>query len=136
MKDNNKKKNEQLKMNHGTAASRLRKAILFNLLQETGKDVCFQCGEKIECIDHLSIEHKVPWLDSEDPIRLFFDIENIAFSHLSCNIGARRCDKGPRVEHGTATRYQRGCRCNKCKEWKSQYLNGWRADRIARTGKR
>lgn len=36
------------------------------------------------------IEHKIPWLDSDKPKELFFDLENIGFSHLSCNIKARR----------------------------------------------
>ena len=39
----------------------------------------------------LSIEHKIPWLDSDNPKELFFNLEkNIAFSHLSCNISAAR----------------------------------------------
>ena len=30
----------------------------------------------------------MPWLDSINPKESFFDINNIAFSHLSCNVGA------------------------------------------------
>lgn len=41
-------------------------------------------------MDELSIEHKTPWLDSEDPKALFFDLNNIAFSHLSCNVSAAK----------------------------------------------
>lgn len=80
-------------MYYGTACSRLRKSILFSILKEYGKNICFQCGKPIETENELSIEHKVPWLDSKNPKELFFDLNNIAFSHLSCNISAARRDK-------------------------------------------
>ena len=41
----------------------------------------------------FSIEHKTPWLDSGDPIGLYFDLDNISFSHLSCNCRASRRGK-------------------------------------------
>lgn len=85
-----KKKKEQLGMNASTASHRLRKMILFSLVQQTGQDVCFRCQTKIETVKELSIEHKTPWLDSENPIKTFFDLENVAFSHLKCNIAERR----------------------------------------------
>jgi len=84
----NQKKSEQLGMPFGTANARLRKQILFHLLQKLGEDVCFQCGEKIESVDDLSIEHKKAWLD--ESVDLFWDLDNIAFSHLKCNISVRR----------------------------------------------
>lgn len=92
----NQKKNEQLGMPYGTACARLRKSILFSLLKETGKNICFQCGKIIESEKELSIEHKINWLDSENPKELFFDLKNIAFSHLSCNISVARRDKAQR----------------------------------------
>ncbi len=84
-KKGNEKKRAQLGMPQGTAGNRLRKNILFYLLQETDRDQCYQCEKRIETVEELSIEHKVPWLDSQDPVGLFFDLTNIAFSHLSCN---------------------------------------------------
>lgn len=86
----NKKKAEQLGMSPGTAAGRLRKNIMFHLLVKLGENRCHQCGDEIEELRQLSIEHKVPWLDSEEPVRLFFDLDNVAFSHLSCNAGTAR----------------------------------------------
>ena len=90
MKESRKKKDEQLGMPLGTASAKLRKSILFSLLRESHKNVCYQCGRIIDEEDELSIEHKIPWLDSDNPKELFFNLENIAFSHLSCNIGAAR----------------------------------------------
>ena len=85
-----KKKREQLGMDDSTASHKLRKLILFSLVQQTARDVCFRCQTKIETIEDLSIEHKTPWLDSNNPIGAFFDLNNIAFSHLKCNIADRR----------------------------------------------
>ena len=84
----NEKKDKQLGMNHSTAQHRLRKKILFMLIQRLKLDTCFQCKNLIVEIDDLSIEHKKPWLDED--IRLFWDMGNIAFSHISCNSAAKR----------------------------------------------
>lgn len=83
--NSNKKKSKQLGMAHGTACGILRKQILFAAIQQLGQDVCYRCEEKIESIDEFSIDHKTPWLDADDPHDLFFDLDNIAFSHLKCN---------------------------------------------------
>lgn len=104
-------------MAHGTASGRLRKMIMFELLHETGNLLCFQCGEKIEKIEELSIEHKIPWLDSENPKELFFDLDNIAFSHLSCNTGAARRPLKGTGKHPSYNTYKGGCRCSECKEF-------------------
>ena len=82
------KKEQQLGMNPGTAANQLRKIILFDFVKINHLDICFHCNDIIKSENELSIEHKVPWLDSEDPKGLFFSLENIAFSHLSCNVGS------------------------------------------------
>lgn len=79
------KKSEQLGMPFGTACNRLRKKILYAVLTKTHSFSlnCYHCHEYIGDINKLSIEHKKPWLDSD--ISLFWDLDNIAFSHLSCN---------------------------------------------------
>jgi hypothetical protein len=112
MDDNNRKKHDQLGMPHGTAMAQLRKRVLFELLKRHGENICFQCGTVIETVDELSIEHKIPWLDSSSPKELFFEIENIAFSHLHCNVGAARHRES---EHGDYNKYQKGCRCPDCR---------------------
>ena len=90
--------------------------ILFSLLVKDKLNFCFQCNKVIDKIDNLSIEHKIPWLDSKNPVELFFDLENIAFSHLSCNAGAGRSwNKGNKSPHGTFSRYTHyRCRCVDC----------------------
>ena len=80
---------EQLGMNTGTAQNRLVKDMLFKLIVDSGLNTCHQCGEAM-CRDTFTIEHKVPWRNSDDAYNIFFDLANIAFSHLSCNVGAAR----------------------------------------------
>ena len=82
----NARKKEQLGMSPGTAANRLKKMVLFSVLERHGENVCFQCGEKITSYEDLSIEHKEPWLNEKS--ELFWDLNNIAFSHLRCNCAA------------------------------------------------
>ena len=107
----NKKKSKQLGMSYGTASGRLRKTILFTLLAMLDLNVCFQCGEVIEEERGLSIEHKIPWLDSKDPIKLFFNLNNIAFSHLSCNRAAARPHNKIKCPEGKSW-------CSICKQFK------------------
>jgi hypothetical protein len=85
MRKTTERKKKQLGMNPSTAANRLTRMILFELVQQTKKDDCFKCGEKIESYDTMSIEHKVDWLHSDSPAELFWDLGNIAFSHKCCN---------------------------------------------------
>lgn len=77
------KKKEQLGLAIGTATYRLRKLVVFRLVQEAGKDLCYRCSFKIESANDLVFDHKVPWLDNSP--HLFWDVENVAFSHAHCN---------------------------------------------------
>lgn len=85
---NDKKKN-QLGMSFGKANNILKKNLLFLLVQKLELDVCYRCEKKIETVEDFSVEHKINWLNSENPIELFFDLNNIAFSHFNCNSNAR-----------------------------------------------
>lgn len=98
MKKSNNKKEEQLGMPVGTASNRLRKNIMFNLVKQLKLNVCHQCNKIIENVDEFSIEHKIPYLDSDNPIELFFDLNNIGFSHLKCNVGMSRSSNQRNVE--------------------------------------
>jgi hypothetical protein len=113
MNNNNQKKLEQLGMPIGTATGILRKNIMFSMMAALDLNKCFQCGNIIEQVEDMSIEHKEPWLDSENPKSKFFDLSNIAFSHLSCNSGASRKKTG--ISHPSQESYKRGCRCDKCR---------------------
>lgn len=74
----------QLGMSAGTANHRLRVQIMFMLVVKAGLDECHVCGERIESAGLLSIEHKKPW-EGRDAT-LFWDLDNIAFSHRRCNV--------------------------------------------------
>lgn len=107
------KKSDQLGMNYSTASGRLVKDILWSFIEASGRDLCHVCGKKMERTT-FSIEHIIPWQDSANPVGMFFDVKNISFSHLSCNIAGARRSSSP---HGTERRYKKhGCRCDLCKD--------------------
>lgn len=103
---------EKLGMSHGAARNKLIKNLLWEFVCAAKKNVCFQCGTEILTIHDLSIEHKVPWEKSEEPARLFFDTDNIAYSHLTCNIKAAN---RPRTNIcGEENSFKKSCSCEAC----------------------
>ncbi len=105
------RKSEFLGLDYGTATNRLRKRVMFQLVQEAGKNTCFRCGGKIETVRDLSLEHKQEWL-GVDP-ELFWSLDNIAFSHLGCNSGAKRTvnQYGEKKQCGEGQSWCCGCQC-------------------------
>ena len=130
MNENNAKKAKQLGMPFGTATARLRKIVLFDLLKRYNENICFRCTKEIETVEELSLEHKKPWLDID--VELFWDTNNVTFSHLSCNSSdARRPTKG-RITHGVGTYRHRKCRCDICRN----AIREHQSERRERLGKR
>jgi hypothetical protein len=98
--NSNIRKNETLGMPHGTAVSKLRKNVLFGVLKKHGENVCVRCNQTIISSDELSMEHIKPWEGiSAD---LFWDLDNIAFSHRRCNRPHSYPGKKIKVPEGTA----------------------------------
>lgn len=131
------KKQSQLGMNPSTASHRLVKDILYSLVKQTGQNTCYQCGFPMTR-ETFSIEHKVPWIDSDNPVELYFNLDNISFSHLSCNAAAKRNTR-PKPVCGTVSSYSTGCRCSDClvawREYKrTNYKPEERSERYKRTG--
>lgn len=125
----------QLGMNPSTASGRLVKDILYALVLETGQNTCYHCGDPMTR-ETFSVEHKEPWLDSEEPAKMFFDLNNISFSHHACNMRAARRKQAP---CGVESRYNKGCRCDPCKKAKadavkSRYTTEKRLATYHRTG--
>lgn len=106
-------KDRLLKMSHGTAGNKLRKSIIFWLAGLSKLLTCFRCHQQIENVDEFSIEHKVSWQRSDDPQNTYFDIKNIAFSHLKCNTRQRQntCKSG----HTSYKIIGKQRRCTKCR---------------------
>lgn len=132
------KKVSQLGMNPGTASYILVKDILFSIISENGI-VCFHCNLPLTR-DTFSIEHKVPWLDSENPRGMFFDLRNISYSHLSCNSKASRKRSVECSDRKTAKRF---CKCEYCilnratfqNKKREEYCSEKRSAQYKRTGK-
>jgi len=115
-------KSKQLGMPIGTAQGRLRKMVLFALLKKYNENQCYRCGKEITSCDELSLEHKKPWFRNDTA--LFWDLENVAFSHLSCNCATTTREKT--LVHGTNTGYKYGCRCRKCKDAHAKTMYDYR----------
>lgn len=116
----NERKARVLGMPHGTANARLKKQLLLKYIRLANCDKCYKCGETIETVEELSIEHILPWESTNSP-ELFWDLDNIAFSHLKCNRPHNKKNQysDKEAQHGTLGLYQKGCRCNACKKVKS-----------------
>lgn len=96
-KELNETQKRYLGMAVSTARSRLYKELIFSLTKECGKNNCYRCGKQIESSEDFTVDHKTDWRYKEDANELFFDLDNIAFSHHSCNsacVGGRRRKKG------------------------------------------
>lgn len=72
-----------LGMNPSTAAHRLRMDLLFTFVLAAGHR-CYRCGKSLTR-ETFSIDHIEPWRKASDPVRVFFDPANIAYSHVACN---------------------------------------------------
>lgn len=131
----NRRKDEQLGMPTGTAFNRLRKRLMFELAVAANRHICFRCQEVIGSSEELSVEHKVPWQKSATPRETFFDMANIAFSHLACNVGAG--SRAQPIRHGKRSGWYRGCRCELCVTAKrgttAKQIAAWRARGLDKT---
>lgn len=120
-----RRESDQLGINYSTAQNRLRKQILFKYVKLAGDNICYVCNKEITNIDELSLEHKIPWLDDENAEKLFWDENNISFSHLKCNTGRARRVVG--IKHPSVESYKRGCRCDECKEIQKLRMRSYRS---------
>lgn len=77
-----KDRSDQLGMPYGTATTKLRLKIIFDLLTEADKNYCSSCSKIINFPEELSVVHKKPWFDV-DP-NLFWRTDNLAFRHQNC----------------------------------------------------
>lgn len=102
-KENNKKTRKDygiiLGMSQGKASHKLKKKIMFHFVQMANKDICYRCNGKIEHVDELSVEHKIPWKKADNPIEAFWSMDNIAFSHMICNTSYGNGEKKLSEEH-------------------------------------
>lgn len=82
-KATNQARSVQLGKSYGAACGKLRKEIMFSLLVRLRENYCFKCKKEIKGAKDLTIEHKQPWFKVSN--KLFWDLNNIAFSHSWCN---------------------------------------------------
>jgi hypothetical protein len=78
------RRTELLGMPFNKASRDLWRVVILGLLHDTGRDYCYRCERRISDPKEISIEHKVPWESTQRP-ELFWDLNNVAFSHKKCN---------------------------------------------------
>jgi 5-methylcytosine-specific restriction endonuclease McrA len=92
----NERSSQQLGMEYTKATTQLKRKLLYHLWPDKN---CFRCGRGMSIKD-FTLDHKDPWRNSPDPQALFFDLDNIAFSHTSCNAAAKRHTPRSYTPHG------------------------------------
>ncbi len=113
------KKAKLLGKSFGASSGQLRKALLFKFAGQLGLTDCYRCGIEIDDIAEFSIEHKEPWGSAKNPVEAFFDLDNIAFSHLKCNYGAvnrnkTHCPKSHAYTEANTQIWNGGRWCRQC----------------------
>lgn len=69
-----------------TAERRLLRILVRELFKDKlGRLYCFRCEKQILDDHPFDIDHKVSWKTAKDPETMYFDVNNIALSHQSCN---------------------------------------------------
>lgn len=107
----------QLGMHVGTAHRQLHKMLLFKFAQKCSEDICFRCGKKIESAEEVSLDHKVGWRHEINAKELFWDINNLALSHLRCNISIQRRQRFVTARSGYKGVYPAPRRQARLKPW-------------------
>lgn len=83
---------ELLSMSPSAAERKLRKAIIYELARQLGKNRCLHCNLEISDPDDFAVVHVDDWTDGPS----FFDLGNVAFSHASCRAGRQDRRQGER----------------------------------------
>lgn len=100
----------------GKARNKLHNVIMFDMALKLNLLTCFRCKLQIESVDEFSIDHKIPYLYGTSA--LFWDLDNIAFSHKVCNSKASRVDTDACIQfkESRRRRVKDGFSfCSKCK---------------------
>lgn len=109
-----KKYAESIGFNQVAHARRvLMKILMFNYAKRLGLANCYRCKKELELSD-FTIDHIEGWRNKSNAKELFFDVDNIRFSHHSCNSANTSIEKKPK-RHGHSL-YTKGCRCDICTE--------------------
>jgi hypothetical protein len=124
-------KTKQLGMPFSKANYTLYRDIMYHLAIKSGLDLCVHCNKPLSR-DTFSVEHKISWQNSDNPVELFFSMDNIAFSHLSCNISVAR--KATRVYSDKERQERRNIFQRKWRQENKEKYSKRRADKYKRLG--
>ncbi len=137
-----KKYEQQLGMDLGTAQHRLRKKVLFSLMEASYGTKCFRCRQELT-VDDFTLDHRVAWRNSSEATDKFWDLGNIEWSHSVCNTQASRshngllefCKNGHKLSGRNVRKSSRGRECRACNLERWHKSNRARDRKILRLGK-
>jgi hypothetical protein len=104
---------QQLGQDPRTAAFRLGRQLLLEYARRLGLADCLRCGKPIEPGAQFDLDHEKPWIDSDDPKGLYWDLDNVRLSHPICNRKAQRTNVARRGPDGTWL-------CLRCRRFKPE----------------
>ncbi len=96
----NQRKSFQLGGNYQSLCQQLKRDLLYHYVKLANCHICHRCGAPIESSEDFSVDHIQAWMYKENARELFLDLENIAFSHKSCNYRSRRQNISRRTKTG------------------------------------
>ena len=99
---------KQLGMTLGKARNVLYAKMLLHYAKESGNDFCSKCNQPIDLPSEVSLDHIIPWRNSEQATELYFDINNVSLAHKKCN----KVDRPGRISLPEGMSY-----CSKHKEF-------------------
>lgn len=68
------------------ARNLLNRKIIRTFLFERYNATCCRCATKIEEAEEFHIDHINGYLDCENPLEKFLDLQNVGLSHVRCNL--------------------------------------------------
>ena len=117
-------KRKSLGMCPSAADRMLLRKLLFKFIPDRA---CHRCGEQM-AEDNFSVEHAKFWRHEPNAIKLFFDLDNIVFSHHKCNSAFTR------RRHATDKDRLAARRANNIKSKRKLYTTEKRRAQWLRTG--
>lgn len=81
-----KKYSLQLGMEVSNALRLLARKILLDMATRLGEHFCCRCGEPIEDVRELSLDHQQNWINQPNAEELFWSLKNVRLAHVKCNV--------------------------------------------------